>query len=125
VGTQTNIAIVENDTDFSVVLLKLDEGSLNITVDSNESALWGANVPWATTPNQFKEHRIEIQIDGVTRFHLWQREVNGRNAVRISEGGFENPGEEVDGLSQAGNPSRTLVIESNGDNVRLRRATPV
>ncbi len=115
----TAIKRVENRSSASVTLLDIENPNVpghGVSIAPGEGSPVSMFVPWAINAQEFlgNHHvpgkRLELQLDGQTRFWIWQANKADGDYVRFSEDGvWRDPGRRVYGVPTV-NGDRTMVV---------------
>jgi len=113
----TAITRVENNSSHTVQLLDIEEPTQRghgIPIAAGQALDIDIHIPWATQAQDFPKHHLELQLDGQTRYWIWQAAKVDGDFVRFSiDGNWHDPGVRVHGVS-AVDWSRTLLIWDAG-----------
>src|SRR5882762_5196322 len=97
----TSFQTVLNQRDGSILFLNKENSGNNRQIRSQRSrGVGNCWIPWCTKDADFPPHHIEVvdKRSGVVIAFIWQHD----DSVCVSEAGFEDPAEEIDGASRAG-----------------------
>src|SRR5205085_9890387 len=110
----TWIKRLENRSSSTITLInKQDSGTRgdNIAVPRKTSIAVDMTIPWAAVQGDFPLHHLEILVDGVTRYWIWQSTRSDGDFIRFStDGAWHDPGEHVHGYAG----SATNLFEAIG-----------
>ena len=105
---------LENRSQSRIKLLNIEDANSrghNIEVLPGTHIAVDMKIPWAPFSGDFPLKHLELQINGVTRFWIWQATQGDGDFIRFStNGGWQNPGTHVFGYaSSANNPFEVIT----------------
>ncbi len=105
---------LENRSRATIRLLNIEDPNSrghNIAVESGSHIAVDMKIPWATSADDFAHKRLEIQMNGVTRYWIWQATQSDGDFIRFStDNAWHSPGEQVHGYAG----SATNLFEAIG-----------
>ncbi len=94
---------LENRSQSTIKLLNIENPNSrghNIAVPPGSSIALDMAIPWAAASTDFPGHHLEIQVNGFTRYWIWQATQSDGDFIRFStDTGWHNPGEHVHGYA--------------------------
>jgi hypothetical protein len=118
----TNIASVSNETSGKIMFTSTEDAGANREISPQFTSHRNCRVPWCGFEGEFPMRHLAITDVDTDRvlFYIWQRRESDGDFVRASPSGFQDPGPQIPGDSQAGGRDRNLRIDSSG--IRLNNA---
>ena len=111
----TTIKRFENRSSNPIALFDLENTSTRghgVTVPPGSSITVDMAIPWSATADPFNSnHRLEIRVNGVTRFWIWQAANNDGDYIRFStDGQWHDMGDHVHGYAGTANNIFDAVV---------------
>lgn len=111
---KTNLHIVRNSRDVAIEYQNLENSGCNRSIPAGDTRIIGCDVPWVFNEEDFRKKRVEIQtVDGQVLAQIWQRDAGGADLVRVSNTGWNDPGDPIPGSSATGG-KKLLVVNNDG-----------
>jgi len=108
---------LENRTQSKIKLLNIEDSNSrghNIEVPAGTHIALDMKIPWAPFSGDFQSKHIELQVNGVTRFWIWQATQADGDFIRFStNGAWQNPGTHVFGYAGSANNLFEVIGEWN------------
>src|SRR5215217_1576803 len=108
---------LENRSQSTITLLNKEDSNSrghNIAVQSGSSIALDMKIPWAALSGDFTSKHLELQVNGVTRYWIWQATHPDGDFIRFSmDGAWHQQGEHVYGY--AGSATNFFEAIGGGD----------
>lgn len=108
---------LENRSYSLVKLLNIEDPNSrghNVEVQAGSHIALDMKIPWAPLPGDFQSKHLELQIDGVTRYWIWQATKDDGDFIRFSTNAtWQNPGTHVFGYAGSANNLLEVIGDHN------------
>lgn len=108
---------LENRSQSTITLLNKENSNSrghNIAVPPGSHIAVDMAIPWAPFSGDFPSKHLELQMNGVTRFWIWQATKDDGDFIRFStNGAWSNPGKHVFGYAGSANNLFEVIGEWN------------